>query len=68
MRSLGLTVNNIKTKVMVIGHDIAEEDTQPISLEDGDMEHVNEFPYLGSSIAANGRLNDESRLVNSQWL
>ena len=32
----------IKTKFMVVGHDIAEEDTQPISLEGGEIEHVSE--------------------------
>ena len=45
-KSLGLTVNIIKTKSMAVGHDIAEEDTQPISLEGGEIEHVGEFPYL----------------------
>ena len=52
-KSLGLTVNIIKTKFMVVGHDIVEEDTQPISLVGGEIEHVSKFPYLGSSIAAN---------------
>ena len=47
--SLGLTVNIIKTKFMAVGHDIAEEGTEPISLEGGEIEHVSEFPYLGSS-------------------
>ena len=37
---------------MVVRHDIAEEDTQPISLKGGEIEHVSEFPYLESSIAA----------------
>ncbi len=32
------------------------------------MEHVSEFPYLGSSIAANGRINDASSLVKSMAL
>ena len=52
-KSLGLTVNIIKTKSMAVGHDIAEEDTQPISIEGGEIEHVSKFPYLGSSIATN---------------
>ena len=52
---------------MVVGHDIAEEDTQPISLEGGKIKHVSEFPYLGSSIAANGRIDDEvdRRIANA---
>ena len=58
-KSLGLTINIIKTKFMVVGHDIGEEDTQPISLEGGEIEHVSEFPYLGTSIAANGKIADE---------
>ena len=49
----------MKTKFMIVGHDIAEEDTQPISLEGGEIKHVIKFPYLGSSIAANGRIDDE---------
>ena len=48
-KSLGLTVNIIKSKSMAVSHDIAEEDTQPINLESGEIEHVSEFPYLGSS-------------------
>ena len=56
---MGLTVNIIKTKFMAVGHDIAEEDTQPISLEGGEIEHVSEFPYLGSGMSANGRIDDE---------
>ena len=55
---MGLTVNIIKTKFMVVGHDIAE-DTQPIGLEGGEIEHVSEFSYLGSSMAANGRIDNE---------
>ena len=45
-KSLGLTVNNIKSKFIFVGHDIAEEDTQPICLEGGEIEHVSECPYL----------------------
>ena len=52
---------------MVVGHDIWEEATQPISLEGGEIEHVSEFPYLGSSIAATGRIDDEidRRIANA---
>ena len=52
---------------MVVGHNIAEEDTQPISLEDGEIEHVSEFIYLGSSVAANSRIDDEidRRIANA---
>ena len=54
----GAYSERIKTKFMVVGHGIEEEDTQ-ISLEGGEIEHMSEFPYLGSSIAANGRIDDE---------
>ena len=66
-KSLRLRVNIIKTKFMVVGHDIGEEVTQPISLEGGEIEHVSKFPYLGSSIAANGRIDDEidRRIANA---
>ena len=66
-KSLGLTVNIIKIKFMVVGHDIAEEDIQPISLEGGERMHVIEFSYVGSSIAANGRIDDEidRRIANT---
>ena len=66
-KSLGLIVNIIKTKFMIVGHDIVEVDTQPISMEGGEIEHVSKFPYLGSSIAANGRIDDEidRRIANA---
>ena len=52
---------------MAVGHDIGEEDTQPISLEGGEIEHVSKFPYLGSSMSANGRIADEidRRIANA---
>ena len=60
-------MNIIKTKFKVVGRDIAEEDTQPISLEGREIEHVSELPYLGCSIAANGRIGDEidGRIANA---
>ena len=50
-KSLGLTVNITKTKFMAVGHDVSEEDSQPIRVEGGEIEHVNEFSYLGSTVA-----------------
>ena len=66
VKSMGLTMKIIKTKFIVVGHDIGEEDTQPISLEGGEIEHVSKFPYLGSIIAANGNIYDDidSRIAN----
>ena len=52
---LGLTVNLSKTKFMVVGHGVTEEDKLPLPLEeDGAVEWVNEFPYLGSVVAQDG--------------
>ena len=52
---------------MIVEHDIAEEDIQPISLEGGEMERVSEFPYLECSIATNGRIDNEidRRIANA---
>ena len=58
-KSLGLTVNITKTKFMAVGHDVSEEDSQPIRVEGGEIEHVNEFSYLGSTVATNGRIDAE---------
>ena len=56
---LGLSVSFIKTKFMVAGHDITEEDTQPIVTSGGNVECVSEFVYLGSQMASDGKLDTE---------
>ena len=56
---LGLSVSFIKTKFMVAGHDITEEDTQPIVTSGGNVECVSEFVYLGSHMASDGKLDTE---------
>ena len=63
----GLTVSLQKTKFMVVGHGVTEEDMQPLALDDGSIELVKEFPYLGSLMAENGRLNLEvdKRIANA---
>ena len=33
---------------MFVGYDIGKEDTQPISIKGGKMEHVSKLAYLGS--------------------
>lgn len=54
-KALGLTVNLSKTKFMVVGHGVTEEDKLPLPLEDdGAVEWVSEFPYLGSVVTQNG--------------
>ena len=52
-------MNIIKTKFIVVGYDIAEENMQPISLEGREIEHLSEFPYLVPRITSSGRIDDE---------
>ena len=47
------------TKFMVVGSGIEDKDLQPIVTEGGEIENVKEFPYLGSLIAENGRIDVE---------
>ena len=55
-RAFGLTVSLLKTKFMVVGHGVTEEDKEPLPLEEGgNVEWVSEFPYLGFLIAEDGR-------------
>ena len=57
--NFGLTVSTSKTKFMAVGREAKEEDREPMMVEEGDIEHVNEFPYLGSVIAASGRMDPD---------
>ena len=43
-RAFGLTVTLQKTKFMVIGHGVMEEEKLPLALDDGCIEWVSEFP------------------------
>ena len=58
-KSFGLTVSLPKTKHMVTGRAVEEGDQEPISLEGGSIEAVNEFQYLGSLIATTGRMDSD---------
>ena len=53
--NFGLTVNTCKTKLMSTGRESQNEHKIQLDLEDGTIEHVQEFSYLGSTISANGR-------------
>ena len=66
-KSFGLTVSINKTKFMVIGSNITHEDKLPIKVEDGTIEHVSEFQYLGSVITESGRIDEEidRRIANA---
>ena len=54
-----MTVNIQKTKFMVVGSGIEDEDLPPIVTEGGEIEDVKEFSYLCSLIAENGRIYAE---------
>ena len=56
-KNFGLTVSISKTKHMVTGRLTENSDRDPIVLEGGDIESVDEFPYLGPVVASTGRMD-----------
>lgn len=42
---------------MAVGRLITAADIRPVQLEDGEVEMVNEFTYLGSCVTSDGDLN-----------
>ena len=60
-KSFGLTVSLPKTKLMVTGFGMEEEDVAPIliAVHDELIECVDQFPYLGSVVSSNGRIDEE---------
>ena len=57
--SFGLTVSYSKTKFLVAGHGVTEEDLLPIMTPGGSIECVSVFAYLGSQISSDGQLDVE---------
>ena len=55
----GLTVNLLKTKLLVMGYGLIEEDMAPIVVGGDTIERVDEFPYLGSVVISCGRIDAE---------
>ena len=55
----GLTVSAFKLKFLVVGYGVKEEELQPMTVDGGSIECVTKFPFLGSLIAANGRIDVE---------
>ena len=55
----GLTVNLLKTKLLVMGYGLTEEDKAPIVVGGDTIERVDEFPYLGSVVMSSGRIDIE---------
>jgi len=58
-KNFGLTVSLPKMKHMVTGRAVEEGDQEPISLEGGNIKAVDEFQYLGSLIAATGKIDSD---------
>ena len=55
----GLRVSIPKTKHLVAGREAEDGDKTPIAVEGGDIEGVEEFPYLGSTIASSGAMDPD---------
>ena len=56
--SFGLCVSIPKTKLMVTGRVVEEEDKAPIVIDENSViEYVDEFPYLGSVIQSSSRMD-----------
>ena len=55
----GLTVSIPKTKHMVAGREVEDCDRAPIPVRGGEVASVGEFPYLGSIVATDGRVDVE---------
>ena len=66
-KAFGLTVSIAKTKFMVSGSKITQEDKLPINIQGGTIEHVDEFQYLGSIVTENGTIDTEidRRIANA---
>ena len=56
-KDFGLTVSIPKIKHMVTGRSVEVCDQEPINLEGGNIEAVDEFPYLGSLMVRSGRMD-----------
>lgn len=55
VKDWGMTVSVEKTKGMVVGAGVDVSDTAPLQMENGSIDMVHTFPYLGSNIA-NGKI------------
>ena len=55
----GLTVSIPKTKHLVVGRQACDADREPIQINGGIIESVDNFPYLGSVISSSGRIDDD---------
>ena len=55
---------------MVVGRQVDESEREPITVEEGEIQCVKEFPYLGSVSADSGRMDAdvECRVVKASKL
>ena len=62
-----MTVSLEKTKLMVTGYGIEDNGQVPIAVGESEIECVKQFPYLGSLVTSDGRIDTEvdSRLANA---
>ena len=58
-QSFGLTVSISKTKHIAAGRETTTPDITPLQVNGGTIDIVDEFQYLGSVIAASGRIDSE---------
>ena len=64
--ALGLSINLQKTKLMVVGHNIMDEEKMPLLIGDSPIGYVDAFTYLGSVVASNTRIDaDVDRRISS---
>ena len=63
----GLRVSLPKTELLVVGHDVKEEDKASIHLKHGSIDYMDEFCYLSSLVASSGRIDTkvDRRITNT---
>jgi len=59
VRACGLTISTLKTKLLVAGRNITQNDLNPISIGGGTIETVSSFCYLGSVVERHGGVCEE---------
>ena len=67
VKDWGMTVRIEKTKGMVVRANLDDKDVESLQMENGSIEMVKVFPYLGSIIANDGEITSEiaSRIAKS---
>ena len=66
----GLTVSVIKTKLLVVGCDLEEEDLAPLYIRGQLVEQVQSFKYLGSFVETSGSvlLDVQDKIGRASWV